>query len=55
VTPPYHGAVTMLAYLLPFVALGALWVVGALRSRRSTGSISPEITLSCQDVLQLAG
>ena len=54
-TPPHPGAVTTLACLLPFVALGALWVVGALRSRRYTGSTSPEITLSCQDVLQLAG
>jgi hypothetical protein len=55
VPPPYPGAVTTLACLLPFVALGALWVVGALCARRSTGSTSLEITLSCQEVLQLAG
>ena len=35
VTPPYPGVLTTLACLLPFAALGGLWVAGALRSRDS--------------------
>jgi hypothetical protein len=33
VTPPYPGFVTTLACLVPFMALGGLWMWGALRSR----------------------
>lgn len=40
VTPPYPGVLTTLACLLPFVVLGALWVAGALRSRRPSGSMA---------------
>lgn len=35
VTPPYPSFFTTLACLLPFVALGGLWLFGALRRRPS--------------------
>ncbi len=34
VTPPYPGAITTIACLLPFIALGGLWARGALRSQK---------------------
>ena len=35
VTPPYPGAITTIACLLPFIALGGLWARGALRSAKA--------------------
>ena len=42
VTPPYPGAVTTVVCLLPFVALGGLWAMGALRSRQSSPAPSSQ-------------
>ena len=42
VTPPYPGAVTTIVCLLPFVALGGLWMMGTLRSRRSSPAPSSQ-------------
>ena len=42
VTPPYPGWFTSLICLLPFAGVALLWLIGALRSRRSAAAVPPE-------------